>query len=292
MRLVLDENGAVLDQITYDAFGNVVAQLNPLLVNPILFTSREFDFETGLYYNRARYLDPFTGRWTTQDPLGFAPGDPNLYRYVFNNPTMLLDPSGYWSWSGAFGGLLTGGFVGGTVGATVGAPFFGIGALPGTIAGSVVGGIIGFISGGALSEPVYAAITGNPAPELSFSEGFAMGLVIGVPIGVVAGIVGPAGWSLYTGAFWTSSVAYYLGLTVPGATMTVSHWGKPGVGPGSWVMVGKPDWISWLLAGGPQVGPYSSGMAYQVPVQNVATPFGAGAPWYEWIKFWQRIIIQ
>ena len=63
VRLVLDKSGAVLDQIAYDAFGNIVAQLNPLLVNPILFASREFDAETGLYYNRARYLDP------TAEPL-------------------------------------------------------------------------------------------------------------------------------------------------------------------------------------------------------------------------------
>jgi RHS repeat-associated protein len=88
----------VLDQIAYDAFGNIVAQLNPLLVNPILFTSREFDAETGLYYNRARYLDPTTGRWTIQDPLGFAAGDANLYRYVGNTPTLLVDPSGNLAW--------------------------------------------------------------------------------------------------------------------------------------------------------------------------------------------------
>ena len=94
MRLVLDETGAVLDQLAYDAFGNIVAQLNPLLANPILFASREFDAETGLYYNRARYLDPTTGRWTTQDPLGFAAGDANLYRYVGNMATMATDPSG------------------------------------------------------------------------------------------------------------------------------------------------------------------------------------------------------
>jgi RHS repeat-associated protein len=94
VRLVLYESGAVLDQIAYDAFGNIVAQLNPLLVNPILFASREFDAETSLYYNRARYLDPSTGRWTTQDPLGFAAGDANLYRYVGNNPVNMVDPSG------------------------------------------------------------------------------------------------------------------------------------------------------------------------------------------------------
>jgi RHS repeat-associated protein len=84
VRLVLDASGAMLDQIAYDAFGNIVARLNPLVDHPLLFTSREFDAETGLYYNRARYLDPSTGRWTTQDPLGFAAGDANLYRYVGN----------------------------------------------------------------------------------------------------------------------------------------------------------------------------------------------------------------
>jgi RHS repeat-associated protein len=94
VRLVLDESGGVLDQIAYDAFGNIVAQLNPLVDNPLLFTSREFDAETGLYYNRARYLDPTTGRWTSLDPIRYEAGDVNLYRVVFNAPTVYTDPSG------------------------------------------------------------------------------------------------------------------------------------------------------------------------------------------------------
>ena len=49
---------------------------------------------TGLQYNRARYYDPTTGRWTTEDPIGFAGGDTNLYRYAGNNPTNRADPSG------------------------------------------------------------------------------------------------------------------------------------------------------------------------------------------------------
>jgi RHS repeat-associated protein len=69
-----------------------------LLGNYILFTSREFDAETGLYYNRARHLDPATGRWTTQDPLGYAAGDTNLYRYVGNMATLATDPSGNLAW--------------------------------------------------------------------------------------------------------------------------------------------------------------------------------------------------
>ncbi len=111
VRLVLDESGVILDQIAYDAFGNIVAQLNPLLANPILFASREFDAETGLYYNRARYLDPFTGRWTSQDPIGLKAGDLNLYRYVGNSPTNRTDPNGLF-WRTAVGGLI-GGLAGG-----------------------------------------------------------------------------------------------------------------------------------------------------------------------------------
>src|SRR5262249_46321335 len=44
--------------------------------------------------NRARYYDPTTQRWLSQDPLGFDAGDSNLYRYVNNAPTGATDPSG------------------------------------------------------------------------------------------------------------------------------------------------------------------------------------------------------
>lgn len=35
-----------------------------------------------------------TGRWLTEDPVGFAAGDTNLYRYVGNSPTNVSDPTG------------------------------------------------------------------------------------------------------------------------------------------------------------------------------------------------------
>src|SRR2546421_515233 len=38
--------------------------------------------------------DPKTGRWISQDPLGFTAGDTNLYRYVGNSPTNATDPRG------------------------------------------------------------------------------------------------------------------------------------------------------------------------------------------------------
>ena len=39
-------------------------------------------------------FDPTIGRWLMQDPEGFDAGDPNLYRYVKNDPVNLTDPSG------------------------------------------------------------------------------------------------------------------------------------------------------------------------------------------------------
>jgi hypothetical protein len=42
--------------------------------------------------------DPRVGRWTTEDPAGFAPADANLYRYVGNQPVNAVDRSGLWEW--------------------------------------------------------------------------------------------------------------------------------------------------------------------------------------------------
>jgi RHS repeat-associated protein len=52
------------------------------------------DAESGLQYNRARYLDSFTGKFISEDPISFQGGDSNLYRYVANNSLNSVDPSG------------------------------------------------------------------------------------------------------------------------------------------------------------------------------------------------------
>jgi len=43
---------------------------------------------------RARYYDPDVGRFISEDPIGFAGGDVNLYAYVGNNPILFVDPWG------------------------------------------------------------------------------------------------------------------------------------------------------------------------------------------------------
>ena len=96
VRDVIDNSATVRDSIQYDAFGNIntTTELDSSYRGRYAYTGREFDVETGLQYNRARYYDATTGRWISQDPLGFDAGDSNLYRYVNNRPTEWTDPSG------------------------------------------------------------------------------------------------------------------------------------------------------------------------------------------------------
>jgi RHS repeat-associated protein len=72
----------------------VVSETNPSAGDESRYTGAAWNPETNLQYNRQRYYDPETGRWLSQDPLGFAAGDGNLYRYLGNNVTNATDPSG------------------------------------------------------------------------------------------------------------------------------------------------------------------------------------------------------
>ena len=94
VRDVINNAGAVKDSIAYDAYGNITSETNSTYRGNYAWTGRQLDAETKLQYNRARYYDSTTGRWITQDPMGFDAGDSNLYRYVNNAPTRWTDPSG------------------------------------------------------------------------------------------------------------------------------------------------------------------------------------------------------
>jgi RHS repeat-associated protein len=84
--------GVVANTYTFDSFGNLTASTGTLS-NPFRYTAREFDSETNLYFYRARYYDPSTGRFLGEDPIGFQ-GGVNLYAYVDNNPPNFRDSSG------------------------------------------------------------------------------------------------------------------------------------------------------------------------------------------------------
>jgi len=86
--------GTAVQNYTYSSFGKLESQLELNFIQPYTFTGREFDTETGLYFYRARYYNPNTGRFLQEDPLAFAGGDPNVYLYVGNNPVSYVDPFG------------------------------------------------------------------------------------------------------------------------------------------------------------------------------------------------------
>ncbi len=97
---------ALANTYTYDSFGNVT-NFTGTLRNPFQYTGREFDAEANLYFYRARYFDPNSGRFVSEDPIGFH-GGVNFYRYVLNNPVINVDPAGLgpygwgnkgWTWT-------------------------------------------------------------------------------------------------------------------------------------------------------------------------------------------------
>ncbi len=107
-----DNTGKIVESSTYDPYGKPSifdGAGNPLTTsaygNRLLFTGREYDAETGLYYYRRRYYDAGTGRFLSRDPLGYWP-DRNLYRYVRNNPIRFIDPWGLDKVASGTGNLL------------------------------------------------------------------------------------------------------------------------------------------------------------------------------------------
>ncbi|MBK6856482.1 MAG: RHS repeat-associated core domain-containing protein [Microthrixaceae bacterium] len=92
-RLTTNPNGTTRNTITYNAHGEITANTNWWLEQPLAgYTSQYHDPETGYIYLRARHYDPTTGQFTTQDPLVALTEEP--YGYVGGNPANRADPSG------------------------------------------------------------------------------------------------------------------------------------------------------------------------------------------------------
>ena len=96
VRALTNEAGTVTDTLVTDSFGNETGRTGTT-DNPYGFQGEEQD-ATGLYYLRARYMDPVTGMFTTMDTYGGSLSDPmSLHKYLFanSNPVMYSDPSGH-----------------------------------------------------------------------------------------------------------------------------------------------------------------------------------------------------
>jgi RHS repeat-associated protein len=115
---VTDLNGKLFEHLEYFPFGEAWVEENSNQQRtPYLFSAKELDEETGLYYFGARYYDPRTSVWQSPDSIlekylpsfrkggelvaGIAggvlePSNLSLYTYGRNNPLRLADPDGKW----------------------------------------------------------------------------------------------------------------------------------------------------------------------------------------------------
>ncbi len=60
--------GSLARTYTFDSYGKQTTSSGSL-TSPFLYTGRESDADTGLYYFRGCYFDPTTGRFLSEDPL-------------------------------------------------------------------------------------------------------------------------------------------------------------------------------------------------------------------------------
>ena len=96
---VTNASGSLIDQISYDAFGNITNETNPANGDNLKFQGMRWDAVLGLYLDGARDLNPQDNRFSTIDPSLFTAGDADLYRAFGNNPTNIVDPTGLAGWT-------------------------------------------------------------------------------------------------------------------------------------------------------------------------------------------------
>ncbi|MFA5794683.1 MAG: RHS repeat-associated core domain-containing protein [Candidatus Brocadiia bacterium] len=108
---ISNNKGEVVESYKYTAYGKATIydgkgkeRKKSRVKNNILFTGREYDMETGLYYYRARYYSAEMGRFLQRDPIGYSDGM-NLYEYVRSNPANFIDPLGLEAKGNGMGGL-------------------------------------------------------------------------------------------------------------------------------------------------------------------------------------------
>ena len=92
--LVKATDGSVTARYDYGPFAEPIRASGPMAkANPIRFSTKYTDYQSGLVYYGYRYYGPTIGRWPSRDPIGEV-GDENLYGFVENDPSDFVDFNG------------------------------------------------------------------------------------------------------------------------------------------------------------------------------------------------------
>jgi RHS repeat-associated protein len=89
---LLDAAGTVQASYQYDPFGKPMGSSGSIN-QPMRFSTKPYDDQTGLSYYGYRFYNPALGRWLTRDPIG-EDGGINLYEFTKNDPVNRMDPDG------------------------------------------------------------------------------------------------------------------------------------------------------------------------------------------------------
>jgi RHS repeat-associated protein len=90
-RALLSSTGTVAGAYSYDAYGNTTGHTGTA-TTPLGYTGAYTDSETGFLYLRARYYDPATTQFVSQDPAYTT--TLQYYTYADDNPINRYDPTG------------------------------------------------------------------------------------------------------------------------------------------------------------------------------------------------------
>jgi RHS repeat-associated protein len=181
-----DGVGDLVVRYRYDPWGNLLSTegSDPDLENPLRFTGREWDAESGLYFYRMRYYDPAVGRFISRDRL--EKGSASSYAYASNNPVNATDPTGLftWDWGTRRAVQVVGGVAVGFVGGLVA-----IATLPATAGVALtlaVGAGAGAVSGGVFGLGVEAGTTAETDCTRNYGEAFKLAAKAGFVGGAIA----------------------------------------------------------------------------------------------------------
>ncbi|MDD2503114.1 MAG: RHS repeat-associated core domain-containing protein, partial [Clostridia bacterium] len=97
---IIKPDGTRVKGYEYDEFGNTKEVGESQFKNDVKFTGAVHDTSTGLYYMNARFYNPSSGRFLSQDSYSGNPQDPwtqHLYAYCGNNPINMIDPTGHFA---------------------------------------------------------------------------------------------------------------------------------------------------------------------------------------------------